>query len=342
MRARILVSILIAGAALASARPARAADGPAKAGGNRFLPLLPRWNIAMRTLGGRQFWGDVFFFHEWRIQRNVFTGHYRLLDGRDVRHASGTLDECREKLDEIKKERKLPPMSGKAAVLLHGIVRSSKSFHKMRERLEQEGYRVFGFDYPSTRLPIPESAEYLHSALQSLEGIDEINLVAHSMGGLVVRCYLSKHHDERIRRMVMLGVPNQGAEMANICQGLFAYRLLYGPAGAQLICGEDGLICGLPVPPFEFGVIAGARGTETGWNPLIPGDDDGTITVASTRLPGAADFATVRCLHSFLMNDDASVEYTVRFLETGRFRKEGEPQPVPKADESEVSAANPP
>ena len=45
----------------------------------------------MPTLGGKQFWADELFFHQWRIQRNVFTGHCRLLDEHDLRHASGTL-----------------------------------------------------------------------------------------------------------------------------------------------------------------------------------------------------------------------------------------------------------
>ena len=331
MRLRLLAFALLTGGLVTVA----AADEPPF--------FLPKWNVPMKTFGGRQFWGDVYFFQDWRIQRSVFTGECRLLDGRNVRHAAGTLEECRAKLDEIRKDRKLAPMSGKAVVCVHGIIRSSKSFHRMSERLKQEGYSVFGFDYPSTRIPISAAADELHSALESLEGIEEINLVVHSMGGLVVRCYLSKYKDERIRRMVMLGVPNQGAEMANLCQGLFAYQLIFGPAGAQLVCGKSGLCCDLPAPEFEFGIIAGARGTETGWNPLIPGDDDGTFTVASTRLPGAADFATVHCLHSFLMNDRTAIDHTARFLETGRFHESGEVQPIPRderqADLEEVRTA---
>ena len=331
MRGLLLALVLISGGLVTGT----AADEPGV--------FAPKWNIPMKTFGGRQFWGDVYFFHDWRIQRSVFTGQYRLLDGGDVRHAAGSLEDCRKKLDEIRRQRNLPAMSGKAVVCIHGIVRSSKSFLRMSERLKQEGYSVFGFDYPSTRIPITEAADYLHSALESLEGIDEINLVVHSMGGLVVRCYLAKHKDERLRRMVMLGVPNQGAEMANICRGLFAYQLIFGPAGAQLVCGESGLCCELPTPEFEFGIIAGARGSDSGWNPLIPGDDDGTITVASTRLPGAADFATVHCLHSFLMNDRTAIDYSVRFLQTGRFRAAEAAQPVPrdehKAGIEEIPAA---
>ncbi len=63
------------------------------------------WNIAAPTLGGRQFWGDVFYFRGYRIQKNVFTGHFRLLDPRDNRQAWGTREQCQLALEEIRKSR---------------------------------------------------------------------------------------------------------------------------------------------------------------------------------------------------------------------------------------------
>ena len=285
----------------------------------------------MKTLGGIQFWGDVAYFQGWRIQHNVFFKQYRLLDPQNRRHASGTLEDCQKKLEEIKKEKKLPKMSGHAVILIHGIVRTSKSFSKMAEALKKEGYTVIGFDYPSTQVEISQSAEYLHQLLESLKGIEKISFVVHSMGGLLVRCYLRKHGDDRIERMVMLGVPNHGANMADIFKNILLFKMIFGPAGRQLGI-NGGFIDSLPTPEFEFGVIAGARGKESGYNPLIPGDDDGTVSVESTRLPGACDFATVQCLHSFMMNHADTIAYTREFLKTGRFRADGKPQPIPKEE----------
>ncbi len=298
----------------------------------KWIPKIPlKQDFEMKTLGGMQFWGDVAYCHGWRIQHNVFFKQHRLLDPKNHRHASGTLVECRKKLEEIKKEKKLPKMSGHAVILIHGIVRSSKSFSKMAEALKKEGYVVIGFDYPSTRVEITQSAEYLDQLLQSLEGIEKISFVVHSMGGLLVRCYLKEHNDKRIERMVMLGVPNHGANMADIMRNNLLFKLIFGPAGKQL--GIDGgFIDSLPTPKFEFGVIAGSRGKEAGYNPLIPGDDDGTVSVKSSRLPGAADFATVECLHSFLMNNADVIDFTRRFLKTGQFREDGEKQPILKEE----------
>lgn len=314
---------------------APAGKPPAPAVPPDLLEDLER-SIAVRTMGGRQFWGDVSFFHGYRIQRNVFTGHYRLLDAEDRRQTWGTLDECRKKLDEIRKDRKLAPRKGKAVIAIHGIVRSSKSFAPMTDQLKQAGYDVYGFDYPSTQVQIPEAAEYLQSCIESLDGVEEINFVVHSMGGLVVRAWHGLHHDDRVHRMVMLGVPNKGAEMADLVKRNFLFRVIYGPAGQQLVTDPKGLIPTLPTPAFDFAVVAGGRGDDRGFNPLIEGDDDGTVRVASARLEGAADFATVKCLHSFLMRDADVCDMTVRFLKEGKLRAQGAPQPIRKVEATAV------
>lgn len=90
-----------------------------------------RSKFAMPTMGGKQFWADELFFHKWRIQRNVFTGHYRLLDARDKRYAWGTFDQCRDTLEQIKHRRHLPPMRGKAVIVLHGLFRSRDSMDSL-------------------------------------------------------------------------------------------------------------------------------------------------------------------------------------------------------------------
>ena len=281
----------------------------------------------MKTLGGRQFWGDVKFFRGWRIQQNVFTEHYRLLDPKDSRYAFGSYEKCCDKLEELKHKHKLRPMSGKAVIELHGITKSSKTYYAMRPALEKAGYMVVPFDYPSTRIDIARAAEYLDRVIQSLEGIEQIDFVVHSMGGLVVRSWFEDHDDVRIKRLVMLGTPNRGAEMADMLRKNAAFRLIMGPAGQQLVTGDGGAIAKLPYPPCEFGIIAGGRGSE-GYNPLVPGDNDLIVSVESTRLPGAADFLVVRAMHTFMLSNPEAIEATVRFLDTGHFRKSGPRQPI--------------
>ena len=284
-------------------------------------------SVHLKTLGGRQFWGDLKFFHGWRIQQNVLSKHCRLIDAQDYRRCSGTLKDCEAALGEVRPQ--LGPMKGHAVIFVHGIVRSSKSFSQLEKSLKNAGFLTVGFDYPSTREQITESTRYLESVVRSLEGVKEISFVVHSMGGLLVRSYLTRGRDPRIKRMVMLGVPNKGAKMADMLKNNLLFKGIFGPAGQQLISDSEGFARKLPTPDFEFGIIAGGRGTERGFNPLIPGDNDITVSVESTRLPGATDFLLVNAMHSFMMNNKQVISATERFLKEGRFRENAPAQPIP-------------
>ncbi|MBL8814705.1 MAG: hypothetical protein JNL58_01655 [Planctomyces sp.] len=281
----------------------------------------PAWGTP--TLGGMQFWGDLHFEGGWKIQRNVLTGHCRLLDPRNYRFASGSLEECQRNLRAINAAGRIPADPQHMVILCHGIGRSSKSFSTMAGAMRQQGYGVVPFEYPSTRVPLESSCLYLDSLIKSLSNAKRIDFVVHSMGGLLVRMMLREcGSDPRFERMIMLGTPNQGAEMADMLKTNYAYRLIYGPAGQQLVSDSEGLISKLPAPSFSFGIVAGGKGDNQGFNPLLPGDDDGTVTVESCRLAGAADFMVVNRIHSFLMRDPAVIAATLRFLRNARFAED--------------------
>jgi len=298
---------------------------------------MPKKNLKMRTLGGMQFWTDIHFFHGWHIQQHAVTGHFRLLDERNIRHAWGTKEECFAALEKIRREQKLTTMSGRAVILVHGIGRSAYSLRTVANRFHQEDFTVIGFNYASTRLTIPEAAAALRQVIDSAEGITQIDFVAFSMGGLVVRSYLVDHKDPRLGRLVMLGVPNLGAQLAADLRGNWLFQKIAGPAGQQLARDPEGFVANLPAPELEFAVIAGNRGKAEGYNPFLIGDDDGTVSVESTRLPGAADFMTVRRLHSFIPSSPEVIESTHRFLTQGRLREEGGLQPIPRTVTAEHS-----
>ena len=284
-------------------------------------------NVPLPTLGGKQFWADVRHFHGWRIQRHVHTVHYRLLDPRNIRRACGTREHCEEALNEIRTRDRLPPMTGKAVIVLHGLIRTRSAMSGLCRFLECEGgYKVFNVSYPSTRATIDWHAQNLSEIISALEGIDEINFVAHSLGNLVIRRWMAdcitKNNGSlgpRVRRMVMLGPPNQGAIIARRPELRPLMVTLFGPAGRDLARNWPKLAEELAVPPCEFGIIAGGRGALHGPNPLLPGDNDLVVTVEETRLEGARDFAIVPTLHTFLMNDPQAQEFTLEFLSHGHF-----------------------
>jgi pimeloyl-ACP methyl ester carboxylesterase len=294
-------------------------------------------NVRLPTLGGRQFWADELFFHDWHIQRNVFTGHCRLLDGSNVRHAWGSFDQCAARLEKIKRERNLPPMRGPAVVVLHGLFRTPMAMRRMTRFLRDQGnYSVFNVAYPTTRGSIASHAAGLAKVVRSLEGIDQVNFVAHSLGNLVIRHYLADcitaangtKRDARIKRFVMLAPPNQGAQLAVALSSVRMFHWVAGASAGQLAREWEQLALNLATPDCEFGILAGGRGTLKGYNPWFGEDNDMVVSVESTRLAGAADFAVLKIIHTLMMDDATAQQYTLRFLQHGYFISENQRNPL--------------
>ena len=298
-------------------------------------------DIPTPTLGGTQYWTDQHFFQDWRIQRRVNSDEYRLLDSREWQHANGTFDACLAKLEQIKRERKLAPMRGRAVVLLHGLAAPRWSMHLLGRYLRKNAeYEVFNVEYASTRTNIDDHAQSLARVINGLEGIEEISLVGHSMGNIVIRRYLAGEADAadgwrpdpRIRRIVMIAPPNHGSITATRWSDKSLFKTVFGAAGRQLGIHWKALEGRLATPSVEFGIVAGGRGNDRGFSRGVAGDDDGRIAVTTTRLVGARDFVLVPMLHEFIANDPRVLDYTLRFLQEGYFVSPEARQPIGRGE----------
>ncbi len=299
-------------------------------------------NLAFPTLGGKQFWADELVFRGYRIQRHAITGHYRLLDEKNVRQAWGRFDECRAALDEIKRRDKLPPLDGKVVLVLHGLGRSREGTSGMAKFLEAKGdFTALTVGYPSALAEVEGHAASLGRVIENLEGVEEIHFVAHSLGNLVIRRWLHEQMtrnengkiDARVKRIVMLGAPNNGAKLAEtIARNKQAIKLI-GLPGKEIGAGWAELSKKLATPPGEFGTIAGGKGDGEGFNPWLPGDDAVSVTVAETRLTGARDFLRLPVLHTFMMDDAAVQAATLRFLQEGWFVSAEKREGIDKNDD---------
>ena len=274
-------------------------------------------NLALSTLGGTQLWADEHLRGEWRIQRHVWSGHYRLLDGQNVRHAWGSYANC---LDELTKRKGAVHRNRHLVLLVHGIGRGPATFGDLPDKLRKAGLEARAISYPSTRGSIEDHAAQLERLLQRLDGVDEVSFVTHSMGGIIVRQLLAGDGAWKSRivpgRLVMIAPPNQGSIIAQALQPAWPYKLVYGAAGQQLTPAK---VLSLPAPDIPFGIIAGGLGNSEGYNPLVPGDDDGTVAVDETRLEGAKDFMVLPGLHGFVARSQEIELPVLNFLKSGRF-----------------------
>lgn len=296
-------------------------------------PSLARRVLDWRGVTGFQPWGDISWLRGYRLQRHAIEGTHRVLSPKREVLAQGEREGCETFFDELRAQQRLQPMRGEVVLLLHGIVRTSWSMVRLERGLTDRGHIVASLDYPGTWVGIPECSAYLREVIASMPEVERFHFATHSMGGLVVRSYLSTSEDPRHGRLVMMGTPNKGAELATMLRSFPPFKWTLGPAGQQLAHAPGAFIHTLPaMPNIEFGILAGGRGTDRGFNPLLKGDDDGTVSVASARLEGASDFTTVNSIHALLPGHNDSIEAVDRYLKTGAFRESGDRQPIPIAE----------
>ena len=209
-----------------------------------------------------------------------------------------------------------------AVILLHGLARTDKSMTRMAEAIEQEGFTVLNVDYPSREATVEAlAAKVIDAALADpkLRDATRIHFVTHSLGGILVRQYLKAKRPGRLGRVVMLGPPNQGSEVVDKVGDWRVFTALNGPAGKQLGTGPDSVPNQLGPVDFELGVIAGDRSINWINSLMIPGPDDGKVSVERTKVAGMKAHLVIHATHPYLMRNSTAIRETIHFLRHGQF-----------------------
>ncbi|TVQ84216.1 MAG: alpha/beta fold hydrolase [Micavibrio sp.] len=211
-------------------------------------------------------------------------------------------------------------------VLLHGITRSSRAMQRMEDYFRQHGYHVINIDYKSREYTIDRLAEHVYEEISDItaEAEHRIHFVGHSMGGLIIRAILNRHRPENLGRVVMLGTPNQGSEVADFLENNILFQNFYGPAGLQLVTDQRRIAHLFGEVDFDLGIIAGTRSIDPLSSLVLPGSDDGKVTVERTKLEGMTDHLVLPTTHTFMMRNAQVLSQTRHFIENGTF---AEPPP---------------
>jgi pimeloyl-ACP methyl ester carboxylesterase len=206
-------------------------------------------------------------------------------------------------------------------VLLHGIAMGSWTLKKLERALVRRGFATLNLDYASRKKPLEHLAKDIHPPVRAFANrIDgPIHFVGHSMGGLLARVYVAKYRPGRLGRVVMLGTPNGGSEIADVLEKLAIYRWFFGPAGRQLTTHPGESLASLPPLDYPVGVVAGNLSIYPSSLFLVPRPNDGRVSVESAKLLDMADHIVIRATHPWLTRHRAAIDQTIAFLHEGRF-----------------------
>ena len=239
--------------------------------------------------------------------------HIAFLLSMAVFPVTGAARQSREELDQ------------ECVVLLHGLGRTAHSMKRLEWNLARHGYEVLNVSYPSRRFSVEQLAdEYLHPAIarRISRPASKIHFVTHSMGGIVLRQYLLNHTIENPGRVVMLAPPNQGSEIVDHLKRATVGRWILGPGGCQLDSSPNGLPKRLGAVCFNLGVIAGDRSLNPLFSRILPGPDDGKISVESTRVAGMKDFLVVPNSHTWMPWRTKTISQVLNYLRSGEFNRD--------------------
>lgn len=222
----------------------------------------------------------------------------------------------------MKSYRSVEGKKNECIILLHGLARTDNSMKKLSDTLDKAGYQTINIKYPSTKKNIEQLANSaISKALSQCPENAIIHFVTHSLGGILIRQYLSKNPIPDMGRVVMLGPPNKGSQIVDHLYRMPGYKLLNGPAGLQLGTKKQSVPISLGPASFEVGIIAGNRSINPILSLFIPGSNDGKVSVINTQLTGMADHIVLPVTHTFMMNNKTVISQVIFFIENGIFNK---------------------
>jgi len=201
-------------------------------------------------------------------------------------------------------------------VLVHGLWNRGWTMMAMAKRLKARGHNVAMYSYPTRSDNLDGHANGLRAFLGKIRS-EEVHLVGHSMGGLVILNMLNRFDDLPPGRVVLMGTPVKGSSVVKRFQNLPGQKFMFGKA-------RENLLHGFQHTPtdHETGVI---RGTRTlGLGRIVGGDGepgDGTVAKSETELDGLKDSVELNVAHTEMLISAEVVEQLEQFLLHGEFKK---------------------
>ena len=217
-------------------------------------------------------------------------------------------------------------------ILIHGLHQTALIMRPLAKRLQAQGLDTHQYGYRSMRDGIQTNSERLNQWLEQNHYPDQpIDLVGHSLGGLIIRDFVTQYPKWQIGRCVTLGTPHMGSICAD-----YIWRLTPAMVGKSYLDALDGTVAPLP-EHITLGIIAGNRPYGLGQvflqyhnrklrkadSPLL--DEylvhDGTVYLKETKLDAATDHLIMPVSHTGMLIDNNVAKQTEYFLQHGQFKR---------------------
>lgn len=202
-------------------------------------------------------------------------------------------------------------------VLLHGLARSSRSMRKLERALNGAGFRTLNIDYPSTRFTNAQLLErFIHPSISKHCPTDvyQLHFVGHSMGGILSRLYIQQQRPAKLGKVVTIASPHQGTELVDRLGWIPLFKWINGKSGYEMGVKAETLLDTLPKPDYPVLAIVGTFSGNPFYSLLIPGKDDGKVSIRSASLDGAEKVLELPYSHTYIMNKSKVIEAVLDFV----------------------------
>jgi hypothetical protein len=174
------------------------------------LPFLP---LCERLLPGRLAGLSLALLKATALEIAILAGHLLL-------YPSGITQERRAPVPPLPADgtAQLPTEAKPPVLLLHGFIDNRSVFVLLRRSLAQHGrQQIESLNYSPLTCDIRAAAELLGRRIEEIcerTGAGQIDVVGHSLGGLIARYYVQRlGGDARVRTLVTLGTPHSGTRV---------------------------------------------------------------------------------------------------------------------------------
>ncbi len=119
------------------------------------------------------------------------------------------------------------PVHTRPVLLVHGIAHNASAFIQMKTKMQKRGWlHVFTMNYSTLNTKLIEMVGELScqvDKVMEVTGASQIDIVAHSLGGIVSRYYMAKMGQGKVKNLVTLGAPHKGTYLSPLLK-TFAFN----------------------------------------------------------------------------------------------------------------------